>query len=39
MLGKLICPTIDRFHMIIFITGILTDYRRSKNVEKDIKFG
>ena len=25
--------------MIIFITGILTDYRRSKNVEKDIKFG
>ena len=33
---KIICHTSARFHVIILITWILTDTRRSKNIQKKI---
>ena len=36
---KLICHTSARFHIIILITRMLTNTRRSKNIQKKIKFG
>ena len=34
---KIICHTSARFHVIILITWILTDAKRSKNFQKKIK--
>ena len=36
---KLMCHTSATFHVIILITWILTDTRRSNNIQKKIKFG
>ena len=36
---KLMCHTSTTFHVIILITWILTDTRRSNNIQKKIKFG
>ena len=36
---KLMCHTSAIFHVIILITWILTDTRRSNNIQKKIKFG
>ena len=36
---KIMCHTSARFHVIILITWILTDTRRSKNIQKKRKFG
>ena len=35
---KIMCHTSARFNVIILITRILTDTRRSNNIEKIIKF-
>ena len=37
--GKVMCYTSARFHVIILLTWILTDTKRSKNVQKTKKFG
>ena len=37
--GKVMCHTSARFHVIILLTWILTDTKRSKNVQKKKKFG
>ena len=36
---KIMCHTSARFHVIILITWLLTVTRRSKNIQKKIKFG
>ena len=36
---KIICHTSARFDVIILITRVLTDTRRSNNIKKIIKFG
>ena len=36
---KIMCHTSARFDVIILITRILTDTRRSNNIKKIIKFG
>ena len=35
---KIMYHTSARFHEIILITWVLTDTRRSKNIQKNIKF-
>ena len=36
---KKLCHASARFHVIILITWILTDIRRAKNIQTNIKFG
>ena len=36
---KIMCHTSIRVHVIILITWILTDTGKSKNIQKNIKFG
>ena len=36
---NIMCHIPARFHVIILITWILTDTRRSKNIQKKRKFG
>ena len=36
---KVMCLTSVRVHVLILITWILTDTRKSKNIQEKIKFG
>ena len=36
---KMICHKSVRVHVIILITWILTDTRKSKNIQKKLEFG